>query len=115
MANEANIKSLILLIALGVLVRSCMSWGGGDVTELQASTDRTMGEAKSQHEAIGREISASSRQLDDVGEKLGKLEDGITRMQIALDRHANQIRECKHLVEECRRINQENKSIIDQP
>ena len=112
MANEANVKSLILLIVLGLFVRACMSWSGSDPTKLQNSTNATMGEIKSQQQFISGELANASDELDGVRKSHARVERTLETMSIRLDEQSRAIAECKRIAEDCTRIIEENTAIL---
>ena len=112
MANEANVKSLILLIAIGILVRSCMSWSGGNLTELQNSTNSTMGEIKSQQQVIVSELTNAANELDGVGKSHERVIGTLKEMSIRLDKQSGTIAECKRIAQDCARLIGENETIL---
>lgn len=85
---------------------------GKDRAELQANTDRTMGEISVQHQLVRSKLDSGTGEIDRAGDAIQRAHELVNQCQRGIGRSQKGNAECQKLIAECRASLDEVKRII---
>ena len=100
--NYIIIIALVLCAAAYCSVRGCGSDDGTDL--LYKSTDSTVEQIETEHEAAGSELDNVTGQLNSAGTAVDRADQLITASQERVNQNAANLADCQRLVSDCRKI-----------